>query len=96
MIIIIIFGYYDYCCILFILPNAIILFFSEYPEQRCRTDDKGVACGVPGKLKRLQRMVISTQPINALDWNRDHTGLAVATAYDQYLRVIVTTKLNLQ
>ncbi|KAI8425262.1 hypothetical protein MSG28_007055 [Choristoneura fumiferana] len=67
----------------------------EYPEQRYRVDDKGVSCGVPGKLKRLQRMVISTQPINALDWNRDHLGLAIATAYDQYVRVLVTTKLNL-
>lgn len=70
--------------------------FSEYPEQRYHVDSQGVATGVPGKLKRLQRMIISSQPINALDWNRDHQGLAVATAYDQYVRVIVTTKLNLQ
>ncbi|KOB70785.1 WD repeat-containing protein 92 [Operophtera brumata] len=68
----------------------------EYPEQRHRTDAQGVACGVPGKLTRLQRMVISSQPINALEWNRDHLGLAVATAYDQCVRIIVTTKLNLQ
>ncbi|KAG6465851.1 hypothetical protein O3G_MSEX015439 [Manduca sexta] len=68
----------------------------EYPEQRYRTDAQGVAVGVPGKLKRLQRMVISSQPINALEWNRDHLGLAVATAYDQCIRVLITTKLNLQ
>ncbi|KAI5632429.1 WD repeat-containing protein 92 [Phthorimaea operculella] len=68
----------------------------EYPEQRFRTDDKGAAVGVPGKVKRLQRMVVSTQPINAWEWNRDHTGLAVATAYDQCIRVLITTKLNLQ
>lgn len=59
-------------------------------------DEKGAAVGVAGKLRRLQRMVISTQPINSLEWNRDHQGLAVATAYDQYVRILVTTKLNLQ
>ncbi|XP_046971756.1 dynein axonemal assembly factor 10 [Vanessa atalanta] len=68
----------------------------EYPEQRYHVDSQGVAVGVPGKLRRLQRMVISSQPINSLEWNRDHLGLAVATAYDQYVRVLVTTKLNLQ
>lgn len=73
-----------------------IIFYSEYPEQRYRTDDKGAAVGVPGKLKKLQKMVISSQPINAVDWNKDHAGLAIATAYDQCIRVIVTTKLNLQ
>lgn len=71
-------------------------FFSEYPDQRHRVDQHGAAVGVPGTLKRLQRMVISSQPINALDWNRDHLGLAVATAYDQCIRIIITTKLNLQ
>lgn len=69
--------------------------YSQYPEQRSHVDSNGVTVGVAGKLNRLQRMVVSSQPINALDWNRDHTGLAVATAYDQCVRVIVTTKLNL-
>ncbi|XP_063831485.1 dynein axonemal assembly factor 10 [Ostrinia nubilalis] len=76
--------------------GQVTLWKYEYPEQRYRTDEKGAAVGVPGKLRRLQRMVVSTQPINSLEWNRDHQGLAVATAYDQYVRVLVTTKLNLQ
>lgn len=59
-------------------------------------DAQGVAAGVAGRLRRLQRMAVSSQPVNALEWNRDHTGLAVATAYDQCVRVLVTTKLNLQ
>lgn len=69
---------------------------SEYPEQRCRVDGSGAAYGVPGSLRRLQRALLSPQPINAWQWNRDHTGLAITTSYDQQVRVIVTTKLNLQ
>ncbi|XP_013170589.1 PREDICTED: WD repeat-containing protein 92 [Papilio xuthus] len=76
--------------------GQVTLWKYEYPEQRCHVDGSGVACGVPGKLRRLQRMLISTQPVNAWEWNRDHAGLALATAYDQYVRVVVTTKLNLQ
>ncbi|GBP58618.1 WD repeat-containing protein 92 [Eumeta japonica] len=75
--------------------GQVTLWKYEYPEQRSVVDSTGAAYGVAGKLRRLQRMVVSTQPINALDWNRDQAGLAIATAYDQYLRVLITTKLNL-
>jgi hypothetical protein len=49
---------------------------------------------VAGNIQLLQNVGMSTQPISSFDWSPDKMGLAVCTAFDQTLRVIVTTKLN--
>jgi len=50
--------------------------------------------GVPGSLQLLQNVGLSTQPLSSFDWSPDKSGLAVCTAFDQTLRVVVSTKLN--
>jgi hypothetical protein len=34
------------------------------------------------------------QPVSGLDWSPDKTGLAVSTAFDQKIRILIVTKLN--
>ena len=57
-------------------------------------DNAGEEKGVPGSLQLLQNVGLSTQPLASLDWSPDKIGLAVTTAFDQTLRVVVVTKLN--
>lgn len=72
----------------------LLMCFSNYPESRVLKDESGNEMGVPGSLTLLQNVGMSTQPISSLDWSPDKLGLAVSTAFDQTIRVIVTTKLN--
>lgn len=75
-----------------------ILFFfsrSEYPEKRVKDASDGHSQGVAGSLKMLQAVTLSSQPVSCFDWNADRIGLAVCGAFDQTIRVLVTTKLNL-
>ena len=51
--------------------------------------------GVPGKVLLLQNSILSTQPISSFQWSPDKLGLGLCTAFDQMLRVIIVTKLNL-
>ena len=62
----------------------------EYPEKR-QKDGKGV----PGKLALLQAHQISEQPVNCVDWSPDKLGLLAASSFDQRIRVVFVTKLNL-
>ncbi len=57
-------------------------------------DSSGQEMGVAGSLQLLNNVGLSTQPLSSLDWSPDKIGLAVSTAFDQTLRVIVVTKLN--
>ena len=57
--------------------------------------EEGQDMGVIGSLDLLQNTALSTQPIASFDWSPDKQGLCVCTAFDQTLRVLVTTKLNL-
>lgn len=59
------------------------------------TDSDGIPYGVIGEVQQLQNSVLSDQPITAFDWCVDKLGLAVCSAYDQSVRVLITTKLNL-
>lgn len=70
-------------------------FCSEYPEKRHKEASDGHKQGVAGTLQMLQATTISTQPVHAFDWNPDRTGLAVCGAFDQCVRVLIATKLNL-
>ena len=38
---------------------------------------------------------ISDQPINCLDWCPDKPGLMVASSFDQRVRIVIVTKMNL-
>ena len=70
-------------------------YFSTYPAKRVEQDGDGVDMGVAGTLNLLQNVTLSTQPISSFDWSPDKMGLCVSTAFDQTLRVIIVTKLNL-
>ena len=50
--------------------------------------------GVPGTLTLLQNIGLSTQPASGFDWSLDKAGLACTGAFDQTVRVLITTKLN--
>ncbi|KAH1007847.1 hypothetical protein HUJ04_005031 [Dendroctonus ponderosae] len=66
-----------------------------YPSKRVEKDSEGIPYGIIGELQQLQNSNLSDQPITAYDWCVDKLGLAVCSAYDQTLRVLITTKLNL-
>lgn len=72
-----------------------IYFFSNYPSKRVETDSDGIPYGVIGELSLLQNSTLSDQPITSFDWCVDKIGLAVCSAFDQTLRVLITTKLQL-
>jgi hypothetical protein len=71
-----------------------IITLSNYPEKRVTKDSSGNEMGVAGNMQLLQNVGLSTQPLSSFDWSPDKVGLAVSTAFDQTLRVIVVTKLN--
>ena len=50
--------------------------------------------GVAGSVNLLQNVTLSTQPISTFDWSPDKEGLAVCTAFDQTMRVLIVTKLK--
>jgi WD repeat-containing protein 92 len=74
--------------------GSINLYKYNYPSQRQVQDLNGQPKGVPGTVTQLNQKDLSTQPVNSFDWNSDKLGLAVITALDQTLKVIITTKLN--
>uniref|UniRef100_A0A665TLW0 Dynein axonemal assembly factor 10 n=2 Tax=Echeneis naucrates TaxID=173247 RepID=A0A665TLW0_ECHNA len=67
----------------------------EYPAVRSKTDSVGVDVGVAGSVNLLQNATVSTQPIASLDWSPDKQGLCVCSGFDQSVRVLIVTKLNL-
>jgi len=71
------------------------LYKYTYPAQRWLTDpESGAKRGVMGSCQLLNSRKFSDQPIVSLDWHTDKTGLFVATALDQTLKIGITTKLN--
>lgn len=76
------------------LWNIFCNFFSEYPAQRSKKDSDGVDVGVAGSVNLLQNVTLSTQPIASLDWSPDKQGLCVCSSFDQSVRVLIVTKLN--
>lgn len=67
---------------------------SNYPEKRSMTQQDGTEVGVAGSLTLLQNIGLSSQPASAFDWSPDKAGLACTSAFDQTVRVLITTKLN--
>ncbi|KAF5305733.1 hypothetical protein FQR65_LT07629 [Abscondita terminalis] len=75
--------------------GSMCLWKYNYPDKRAENDADGIQMGVAGELSLLQNSTLSTQPITSFDWCSDKIGLAVCSAYDQAVRVLITTKLNL-
>lgn len=75
--------------------GSIRLWNYEYPKKREETSSEGASQGIAGTLNMINATTISTQPVNSFDWNADFEGLAVCGAFDQTVRVLMTTKLNL-
>ncbi|CUG05635.1 Hypothetical protein, putative [Bodo saltans] len=67
----------------------------SYPPERSLKDIDGVPKGVAGSVEELNKVKVGDQPINALDWNRSREGLLVCSSFDQSVRVMIVTKLNL-
>ncbi|TDG47638.1 hypothetical protein AWZ03_005936 [Drosophila navojoa] len=74
--------------------GSIRLWKYEYPDRRVFQDADGNKEGVAGKLHMVSAVTLSSQPVHSFDWHPDKLGLAVAGAFDQSVRVLITTKLN--
>lgn len=75
--------------------SFVLLSFSNYPEQRrVTTKSDNAEMGVAGTLTLLQNIGLSSQPASGFDWSLDKPGLACTSAFDQTVRVLITTKLN--
>lgn len=66
-----------------------------YPDKRVAETSDGEKQGVAGKLQMIHAVSISSQPVNSFDWSPDCIGLAVCGSFDQTVRILVTTNLNL-
>ncbi|CAH1365816.1 dynein axonemal assembly factor 10 [Tenebrio molitor] len=75
--------------------GTLCLWKYNYPVTRVEKDADGLAYGVPGELSLIQNSTLSDQPITSFDWCPDKMGLSVCSAFDQAIRVLITTKLNL-
>jgi len=67
----------------------------KYPGKRATEPKDGKEPeGVAGQVQELNRVSLATQPISSFQWSQDKLGLAVSTAFDQCIRVVVCTRLN--
>ncbi|CAH1163338.1 unnamed protein product [Phaedon cochleariae] len=74
--------------------GSLCLWKYNYPDKRVEVDTDGVPYGKVGDISLLQNCTLSDQPITAFDWCVDKLGLSVCSAFDQTIRVLITTKLN--
>ncbi|EDW55937.1 WD repeat-containing protein 92 [Drosophila sechellia] len=74
--------------------GSIRLWQYEYPDRRVIDDSDGNKLGVAGALSMVSAATLSSQPVHCFDWHPDKLGLAVCGAFDQSVRVLITTKLN--
>ncbi|XP_062128582.1 dynein axonemal assembly factor 10 [Drosophila sulfurigaster albostrigata] len=74
--------------------GSIRLWKYDYPDRRVIENSDGAKEGVAGKLQMVSAVTLSSQPVHSFDWHPDKLGLAVAGAFDQSVRVLITTKLN--
>uniref|UniRef100_A0A182NJA8 WD repeat-containing protein 92 n=1 Tax=Anopheles dirus TaxID=7168 RepID=A0A182NJA8_9DIPT len=75
--------------------GSVRLWLYHYPETRINTLSEGVDEGVAGTIEMLHATSLSTQPVHTFDWSPDRQGLAVCGSFDQTVRVLITTNLNL-
>lgn len=55
----------------------------------------GSNVGVAGHIQMICATTVSQQPVHCFDWSPDRLGLAVCGSFDQTVRVLITTNLNL-
>ncbi|CRK90291.1 CLUMA_CG003987, isoform A [Clunio marinus] len=67
----------------------------KYPDQRYYEMSDGTKSGIAGNLEMISATTISQQPIHCFDWCAERLGLAVCGAFDQTVRVLISTNLNL-
>eukprot|EP01063_Lacrimia_lanifica_P013748 TRINITY_DN2035_c0_g1_i2.p2 TRINITY_DN2035_c0_g1~~TRINITY_DN2035_c0_g1_i2.p2 ORF type:complete len:364 (+),score=104.29 TRINITY_DN2035_c0_g1_i2:119-1210(+) len=67
----------------------------HYPPQQVVKDQEGADKGVPGSVDEVNKATIGQQPVASFDWNRSKLGLGVCSAFDQSIRVVACTKLDL-
>lgn len=75
--------------------GSVRLWNYEYPDKRQKDIEDGGVVGVPGTLNMLHAVTMSGQPVSSFDWSPDKMGLGVCGAFDQTVRVFITTKMNL-
>lgn len=49
-----------------------------------------------GSLQQIQKTNVSTQGVPSFDWCPDKIGLAVCSSFDQTIRLLYVSKLQLQ
>ena len=76
--------------------GIITLWKYVYPEggRSKKHKDDNLQVGVAGKLEKLQDCQIAEQPVSGFDFSPDKMGLAVTTAFDQKIRIVIITKLT--
>jgi len=70
------------------------LYKYHYPASRTKEAKDNMPMGVMGTVELLNSRVLSSQPIDSMDWSPDREGLCALTCLDQTLRVLIITKLN--
>jgi WD40 repeat protein len=75
--------------------GSVALWRYEYPAERAQKNkDDGGLEGVAGQLHCLQEHQLGDQPVAGLDWSADKTGLLLTVSFDQKIRVLIVTRLN--
>lgn len=74
--------------------GSVRLWLYRYPDKRVSDTSDGNSQGVAGDLEMLSATTLSTQPVNSFDWSPDRLGLGACSSFDQTVRVVITTKLN--
>jgi len=67
----------------------------KYPDKRFKEMSDGTKLGVAGNVQMLNAVTVSQQPIHCFDWCSEKIGLAVCGSFDQTVRVLISTNLNL-
>ena len=66
-----------------------------YPQRRVLKlesgDNNEELVGIAGQANLVAEKAVSTQPINAFDWNRDKEGLALCSSFDSRIRLLFIT-----
>ena len=65
-----------------------------YPKQRRLQLNEKECIDNVGQTHLLVESKVSTQPINAFDWNKDKEGLALCSSFDSRIRLLFITGMN--
>ena len=68
--------------------------YNHFETIHNKTNKEDNPQGKSGKLEKVLDCQIAEQPISGFDWSPDKLGLAVATAFDQKVRLLAFTQLN--